>query len=70
MTSLSNPSLIVGAIGALCVMAVQREGMAFVLLCLLVIPIYCVFPIRRVGELLMSKALGMQQQAGGLSNPE
>ncbi len=63
---IKQPITFIGAIGALCVMAIQREGMAFVLLCLLVIPI-CVFPIRRVGELLMSKALGMQQQAGGLS---
>ena len=63
---IKQPVTFIGAISALCVMAVQREGMAFVLLCLLVIPI-CVFPIRRVGELLMSKALGMQQQVGGLT---
>jgi len=63
---IKQPITFIGAISALCVMAVQREGMAFVLFCLLVIPI-CVFPIRRVGELLMSKALGMQQQAGGLT---
>ena len=63
---IKQPITFIGAICALCVMAVQREGMAFVLLCLLVIPV-CVFPIRRVGELLMSKALGMQQQVGGLT---
>ena len=63
---IKQPITFIGAIGALCVMAIQRDGMAFVLLCLFVIPI-CIIPIRRVGELLMSKALNMQQQAGGLS---
>ena len=67
---IKQPITFIGAIGALCVMAIQRDGMAFVLLCLFVIPI-CIIPIRRVGELLMSKALNMQQQAGGLSaNPQ
>jgi subfamily B ATP-binding cassette protein MsbA len=47
-------------------MAIQREGMAFVLLCLVVIPL-CIFPIRRVGGILMKKALGMQERAGGLT---
>ena len=37
--------------------------MSFILLCLAVIPV-CVFPIRRVGELLMRRALGMQQKVG------
>ena len=48
-------------------MAFQRDGMAFVLLCLIAIPI-CVFPIRRVGRLLMVKALGLQERAGDLSS--
>ena len=48
-------------------MAIQRDGMAFVLLCLLVIPV-CVFPIRRIGELLMSRALKMQEKAGDLTS--
>ena len=61
-----QPVTFLGALSALVYMAVQREGMAFVLLCLVVIPI-CIFPIRRVGEVLMKKALGMQERAGGLS---
>ena len=61
-----QPITFVGAISALCVMAIQRDGMGFVLLCLLAIPL-CVFPIRRVGNLLMNKALGLQQQTGGLT---
>jgi ATP-binding cassette, subfamily B, bacterial MsbA len=61
-----QPVTFLGALSALIVMALQREGMAFVLLCLLVIPI-CIFPIRRVGEILMRKALGMQERAGGMT---
>jgi ATP-binding cassette, subfamily B, bacterial MsbA len=61
-----QPVTFLGAISALVYMALQREGMAFVLLCLVVIPI-CVFPIRRVGEILMKKALGMQERAGGMT---
>ena len=61
-----QPITFLGALGALIYMAVQREGMAFVLLCLAVIPI-CIFPIRRVGEILMKKALGMQERAGGMT---
>ena len=40
--------------------------MSFMLLCLVVIPI-CVFPIRRVGEMLMRRALGMQQKVGNMT---
>lgn len=62
-----QPITFIGAITALAVMAIQREGMAFVLLCLVAIPL-CVFPIRRIGSLLMRKALDLQQRAGGLSS--
>ena len=61
-----QPVIFIGAIAALVIMAVQREGMSFILLCLVVIPV-CVFPIRRVGELLMRRALGMQQKVGSLT---
>ncbi|MBT3668416.1 MAG: ABC transporter ATP-binding protein [Opitutae bacterium] len=64
---IKQPITFIGAITALVVMAVQRDGMAFVLLCLAVIPI-CVFPIRKIGELLMNKALNMQEKAGGLTS--
>ena len=64
---IKQPITFIGAITALIVMAVQREGMAFVLLCLVVIPI-CVFPIRRIGELLLNKALNMQEKAGNLTS--
>ena len=61
-----QPVTFIGAIVALVVMAIQREGMSFMLLCLVVIPV-CVFPIRRVGELLMKRALGMQQKVGSMT---
>ncbi|OUU40907.1 MAG: hypothetical protein CBC16_05540 [Verrucomicrobia bacterium TMED56] len=61
-----QPITFIGALVALGVMAYQRDGMAFVLLCLAVIPV-CVFPIRRIGALLMRKALGMQQKVGGMT---
>ena len=61
-----QPVTFIGALVALLVMAIQREGMSFILLCLAVIPV-CVFPIRRVGELLMRRALGMQQKVGSLT---
>ncbi len=64
---IKQPITFLGAITALIVMAIQREGMAFVLLCLVVIPI-CIFPIRRIGNLLLSKALEMQEKAGGLTS--
>ena len=64
---IKQPITFIGAITALVVMAVQREGMAFVLLCLVVIPI-CIFPIRRIGELLLNKALKMQEKAGDLTS--
>ncbi len=61
-----QPITFLGALSALFVMAIQRDGMAFVLLCLIAIPV-CVFPIRRVGTLLMSKALDLQQRTGDMS---
>jgi subfamily B ATP-binding cassette protein MsbA len=64
---IKQPITFIGAIAALVVMAVQRDGMAFVLLCLVVIPI-CIFPIRRIGELLLNKALKMQEKAGDLTS--
>ena len=64
---IKQPVTFLGAVSALVVMAVQREGMAFVLLCLVVIPV-CIFPIRRIGGLLMNKALNMQEKAGGLTS--
>ncbi len=61
-----QPVTFLGAICALFVIALQNEGMSFVLLCLLVIPI-CIFPIRKIGGIIMRKALGMQEMAGGMT---
>ena len=61
-----QPITFLGAICALIVISLQNEGMSFVLLCLVVIPV-CVFPIRRIGEIILRKALGMQEMAGGMT---
>ena len=62
-----QPITFIGAISYLVLKALQSEGMAFVLLCLLVIPV-CVFPIRKLGEILMGKALGMQRRIGDMTS--
>ena len=62
-----QPITFLGAISYLVLKAMQSEGMAFVLLCLLVIPV-CVFPIRKLGEILMGKALGMQRKIGDMTS--
>ena len=61
-----QPITFLGAICALIVISLQNEGMSFVLVCLVVIPI-CVFPIRRIGEIILRKALGMQEMAGDMT---
>ena len=64
--SIKQPVTFLGAISALFLIALQNEGMSFVLLCLLVIPV-CIFPIRKIGEIILKKALGMQELAGGMT---
>ncbi|MEC8043315.1 MAG: ABC transporter ATP-binding protein [Verrucomicrobiota bacterium] len=64
---IKQPITFVGAISYLVWKAMESEGMAFVLLCLLVIPV-CVFPIRKLGEILMDKALGMQRRIGDMTS--
>ena len=64
---IKQPITFVGAISYLVWKAMESEGMAFVLLCLLVIPV-CVFPIRKLGEILMGKALGMQRRIGDMTS--
>lgn len=61
-----QPITFIGAITALILIALQNEGMSFVLLCLLVVPV-CIFPIRKIGQILLVKALGMQETAGGMT---
>ena len=61
-----QPITFLGAIGSLIYMALKNESLAFVLICLVLIPL-CVFPIRRIGNLLMKRALRMQEQAGSMT---
>ena len=63
---IKQPITFIGAISALIVMAYKEKEWHLFFLCLLVIPV-CVFPIRRIGELLMSRALNMQEKAGDLN---
>jgi ATP-binding cassette, subfamily B, bacterial MsbA len=61
-----QPVTFVGAMSALVFMALKDENLAFVLLSLVVIPL-CVFPVRRIGNMLMKRALLMQEQAGSMT---
>ena len=62
-----QPVTFLGALSVLVYMTLKSEEMAFILLCLVVIPL-CVFPVRRIGKLLMLRALKMQEQAGGMTS--
>tara|TARA_B100001094_G_scaffold292471_1_gene311624 strand:- start:1687 stop:3468 length:1782 start_codon:yes stop_codon:yes gene_type:complete len=61
-----QPVTFIGAMSALLFMALKDENLAFVLLSLVVIPL-CVFPVRRIGNMLMKRALLMQEQAGSMT---
>jgi len=61
-----QPVTFVGAMSALVFMALKNENLAFVLLSLVVIPL-CVFPVRRIGNMLMKRALRMQEEAGSMT---
>ena len=61
-----QPVTFIGAIAVLVFMALEKEGLAFVLLCLAVIPV-CVFPIRYVGRKVLNRAMRMQERAGGMT---
>ncbi|MFP6855180.1 MAG: ABC transporter transmembrane domain-containing protein, partial [Opitutales bacterium] len=63
---IKQPVTFIGAIAVLIHMALEKEGLAFVLLCLAVIPV-CVFPIRYVGRKVLDRAVRMQERAGGLT---
>ena len=61
-----QPVTFVGAMSALVFMALKDENLAFILLSLVVIPL-CVFPVRRIGSMLMRRALRMQEEAGSMT---
>ncbi|MBG28618.1 MAG: ABC transporter [Opitutae bacterium] len=64
---IKQPVTFFGALAALVYMALEKEGLAFVLLCLLVIPV-CVFPMRYIGTKILNRAMRMQERAGGLTS--
>jgi subfamily B ATP-binding cassette protein MsbA len=63
---IKQPVTFLGAVAVLTHMALEKEGLAFVLLCLAIIPV-CVFPIRYVGTKVLNRAMRMQEKAGGLT---
>lgn len=62
----TQPMQLIGAIGFLVYMSVQKSESVFLLVCLGTIPM-CVFPIRLIGKKLFRKAKVVQEQAGGLT---
>jgi len=63
---IKQPVTFLGAIGALVFLSLRESDLAFILLCLLTIPI-AVLPIRFVGRKMLKKARLMQDEAGDLT---
>ena len=63
---IKQPVTFLGAIGALIFLSLRENDLAFILLCLLTIPI-AVLPIRYVGRKMLKKARLMQDEAGDLT---
>jgi len=63
---IKQPVTFLGAIGALVFLSLRENDLAFILLCLLTIPI-AVLPIRFVGRKMLQKARLLQDEAGDLT---
>ncbi|MEM0965691.1 MAG: ABC transporter ATP-binding protein [Verrucomicrobiota bacterium] len=63
---IKQPVTFIGAMGALLFLSLRQNDLAFILLCLLTIPI-AVLPIRYVGRKMLKKARLMQDEAGDLT---
>lgn len=63
---LKQPTTLLGAMGSLAYLCIQRSDIAFLLIFVLAIPI-CIIPIRYTGTKLRNKTRGMQQQVGHLT---
>ncbi len=61
-----QPITLVGAIGYVTYLSVERRDLAFVLLCLAIIPVL-VLPVRYTGKRLLARARQAQTQAGAIS---
>ena len=61
-----QPMQLIGALGFLVWMSMQKSEFFFLLICLATIPI-CVFPIRLIGRKLLRKAKVVQEQIGDLT---
>ncbi len=63
---IKQPVTFLGAIGALVFLSLRENDLAFILLCLLTIPV-AVLPIRFVGRKMLKKARLMQDESGDLT---
>lgn len=63
---IKQPVTFIGAIGALIFLSLRESDLAFILLCLLTIPV-AVLPIRFVGRKMLKKARLMQDESGDLT---
>ena len=63
---IKQPVTFLGAIGALVFLSFRENDLAFILLCLMTIPVV-VLPIRYVGRKMLKKARLMQAEAGDLT---
>lgn len=61
-----QPMKLIGAVGALVYMSMQKSEFFILLVCLATVPA-CVFPIRMIGKKLFRKAKVVQKQAGNLT---
>ena len=61
-----QPMQLIGALGFLLVMSLEKTEFFFLLVCLATVPL-CVFPIRLIGTKLFRKAKAVQAQAGDLT---
>jgi subfamily B ATP-binding cassette protein MsbA len=61
-----QPMKLIGAIGALVYMSMQKSEFFILLVCLATVPA-CVFPIRMIGKKLFRKAKELQHQTGNLT---
>ena len=72
LSNLSNdiikqPATLVGTVGFLTVMAFREKGVAFVLVCLAMLPL-CIVPIRYFGRKLAARANQLQKHIGSVTD--
>jgi len=64
--AVKQPATLISALSALVYLSIQNGDVAFMLLCLALIPA-SIFPVRMVGKKLLRRARQMQDQTGGVT---